>query len=110
MPEIPFSFWLSVLASRQTLGNVSSGGTAFDRAFLLTRDGAGFPQVISQVGDTTHELTTTAGTLGACRNAVGDRAAARRQRIGNFRIATSNDNGRAHIRIRALIQRTSQQE
>ena len=60
----------------QTLRNVSPGGTAYDRALLLTLDGAGFLQVIGQVGDTTNELTFSAGTLGACRNAVRDRAAA----------------------------------
>jgi hypothetical protein len=59
-----------------TLGNIGLCGTALDRAFLLTSNGAGFLQVIGHVGDTTRELAMVAGAFGAFHNKIRDGAAA----------------------------------
>ena len=85
------------------LGNVRLCGTALDRTFLLTSNGAGFLQVIGHVGDTTHELAMATGTLGACRNKIRNGAAAGEQGIGDPSIAAIDNNGGAQIGIGAII-------
>src|SRR5207249_1420861 len=74
----------------ETLGNVSLRGTALDCTLLPGSDGSCFLQLIDHVGDTTHELAMIAGTLGACRNKVRDRAATWEQGIEDPRIAAIN--------------------
>ena len=78
-------------------------GTALDRVLLLPRNGAGFLQVLSQVGDTPLEVVVVARARGAGRHQVSNRAARGEHGIGGSRIAAMNNDGGTEIGIGALI-------
>ena len=94
---------MSVESESETSGNIGLRGTGLDRTLLPTSDYFGFFQLIGQVGNTTHELTMITGTLGACRNEVRERTAAKEHGIRNARIATINYDSGAHIGVETLI-------